>query len=61
MRLAKKHCKWLSICRVEEGDISALKKHGDRINGKAVQEIDACEDKNLTVKIIKFSDLEEGT
>jgi len=38
-----------------------LKEHGDRINGKAVQEIDACEDKNLTVKIIKFSDLEEGT
>ena len=30
---------------------------GDRLDGKAVQEIDASEDRNLTVKIVKFADL----
>ncbi len=39
------------------GDVSALREVGDRLDGKAVQEIEASEDKQLTIKIVKFADL----
>ena len=39
------------------GDVSALRELGDRLDGKAVQEIEASEDKQLTIKIVKFADL----
>jgi len=38
------------------GDVAALRELGDRLDGKAVQEIEASEDKNITVKIVRFGE-----
>lgn len=43
------------ISRAEEGDISALKEIGDRLDGKPVQSIAGDMDVNLTVEIVKFA------
>ena len=36
--------------------MSALKELGDRLDGRAVQEIEASEDRNLTIEIVKFGE-----
>jgi len=38
------------------GDVAALREVGDRLDGKAVQEIEASEDRNLTIEIVKFGE-----
>ena len=43
------------IERADQGDISALREIGDRMDGKAVQAIAAEVDMNLTVEIVKFA------
>lgn len=41
---------------VEKGEPWALAMVADRLDGKAVQQIDATVDANLTVEIVKFSE-----
>ncbi len=38
------------------GDVAALRELGDRLDGRAVQEIEASEDKNITIEIVKFGE-----
>ena len=45
------------IRKAEQGDVSALKELGDRIDGKVVQEKDTNDDKNITVQIVKLEDV----
>lgn len=44
------------ITAAEEGEQWAIKELADRLDGKAVQQIDATVDANLTVEIVKFSE-----
>lgn len=48
------------IRKAEQGDVSALKELGDRIDGKVVRETEANDDKNITVQIVKFEDTKFG-
>lgn len=40
----------------QAGEQWAIKELADRLDGKAVQQIDATVDANLTVEIVKFSE-----
>lgn len=42
------------IARAAEGDVSALRELGDRLDGKPHQSIDATIDGSLTVEIVNF-------
>lgn len=44
------------LTAVENGDISAYKELGDRLDGKAQQSIDATVDANLIVEVVRFAD-----
>jgi len=46
------------IARALEGDVTALKEIGDRVDGKAVQAIAGVSDEPLVVKIVRFADPE---
>lgn len=38
------------------GDMQAIKELGDRVEGKAIQAIDATVSGNLTVEVVRFAD-----
>ena len=38
------------------GDVPALRELGDRLDGRAIQEIEASENKNITIEIVKFGE-----
>lgn len=42
--------------KAESGDISALKEIGDRLDGKAAQEVVGADGGPITVEIIRFAD-----
>lgn len=48
--------KLLMAC--EQGDMTALRELGDRLDGKPKQEVDAVIDQSITVEIVKFSEIE---
>ncbi len=50
-RVAKK-----LIAKAEEGDVSAIKEFGDRIDGKVVQGIEGADGGPLVIQVVKFAD-----
>jgi len=46
--------KLLQLC--DEGDLGALRELADRIEGKAVQVVEAQVDASVTVEIVRFAD-----
>lgn len=42
------------------GEQWAVKELGDRLDGKAIQQIDAKVDANVTVQMVRFSDIPDG-
>jgi hypothetical protein len=42
--------------KAAEGDISAIRELGDRLDGKATQPIEGKVDQSITVEIIRFAD-----
>ena len=40
-----------------EGDMQALKEIGDRLDGKAIQSIDAKVDADLTIQVLRYADV----
>jgi len=44
------------IAKGLEGDVSALREIGDRVEGKAAQPIEGSIDATLTVEILRFAD-----
>ena len=43
------------LAKAEEGDITAIKELGDRLDGKATQPVDAKVDANVTIEIVKIA------
>jgi hypothetical protein len=44
------------IDKAKEGDVSAIKEFGDRVDGKVVQGIEGPEGGPLIVQVVKFAD-----
>lgn len=42
--------------KAEEGDMQAIKELGDRVDGKAIQAIDATVQATVTVEVVRFAD-----
>lgn len=45
------------IDAAQAGEQWAIKELADRLDGKAIQQIDATVDANVTIEVVKFSDL----
>ncbi len=48
------------IAKAREGDIQAIKEIGDRLDGRALQQIDANVDASLTIEVMRYADTPEG-
>lgn len=44
------------ITKAEDGDMSAIKELGDRLDGKAIQQVTGDLDATLTVNILRYGD-----
>lgn len=47
------------LVQCDEGDMTALKELGDRLDGKAVQAIAGDKDAPLNIQILRFAEVEE--
>lgn len=44
------------ISKAQEGDVSAIRELGDRLDGKAIQEVTGPEGGPLIIQVVKFAD-----
>lgn len=63
VRTKKKHLHIIAerlIAKAKRGDIQAIKEIGDRLDGKAVQAIEGRVEADLTVQVLRFSEVADA-